>query len=113
VSAQDCLLCDVLGNHSLAEALSGGENDVSGLIEEVQANDGLDERSVDFRRPVPVVVGHGFEALKAAAFTPALKTTLRAVLVLDDGYLLEELERAPALFGSDCNEVIKAVGSGR
>jgi len=112
VSAQDRLLGNVLGDHGLAETLGRGKYDVSGLVEEVQANDGLDERPVDFGRPVPVVVGHGFEALEAAAFESALKPALRAVLVLDDGYLLKELKGAPAFLGGERNEVIKAVGSG-
>jgi hypothetical protein len=65
-----------------------------------------------FCRPVPVVVGHGFEALEAASFESALEPALCAVLVLDDGDLLEELDRAPALLGSERDQVVKTVGRG-
>jgi len=42
------------------------------VTDEVEAQDGLDERAIDLGGPVPVVVGHGLEALEAAAFEAPL-----------------------------------------
>ena len=58
------------------------------------------------------MIAHGFEALEAAALESALEAALGAVLVLDNGDLLEELERAPTLLGRECDEVVKPVGGG-
>ncbi|MBK6514000.1 MAG: hypothetical protein IPG04_07735 [Polyangiaceae bacterium] len=78
-------------------------------LEEVEAHDGLDERSLDLRGPVPVEVGHGLESLEAAACATPIKPASGAVLLLDVDHVLKELLRAPSLLGRQRDQII---GSG-
>ena len=64
---EDGLVGDVLGDHRLAEALRGDEDEVAGRGEEVEAERGLDGGAVDAVRPGPVEGVHRGEAAEAAA----------------------------------------------
>ena len=54
-------ICDVLGQHGLAQALGSDQYDIAILGEEVESEGGFDESPVDSLGPVPVEVAHWFE----------------------------------------------------
>ncbi len=108
VSREDGLVRDVLGDHGLAEPLRRDEHDVASRLEEVEAHDGLDERSLDLRGPVPVEVGHGLESLEAAACATPIEPASGAVLLLDVDHVLKELLRAPSLLGRQRDQIIES-----
>jgi hypothetical protein len=91
----------------LPEPLRRDEHDVASRLEEVEAHDGLDERSLDLRGPVPVEVGHGLESLEAAACATPIKPASGAVLLLDVDHVLKELLRAPSLLGRQRDQIIE------
>src|SRR6478609_1100699 len=103
---------DVLSDHGFPEPLWRGENDVARLGNEVETEDGLNERSVDFGRPAPIIVRHGFESIETCSLETSLKPASAAVLLLERCEMLEELDCAPALLGCERDEVVKAIGRG-
>lgn len=103
-------MCNVLRDHGLAEALSRGEDDVSGLGQEVESEHGLDEGSVDLGWPAPVEVGHGLEALEPATLDAPVETTLGAVLFFERGDVLEELEGTEALLSGQGDQIVEPLG---
>lgn len=60
-------MADVLSDHGLAEALGCDEHDVARGTEELEADGGLNERTVDLRRPVPIVVGDRLEGTEVTS----------------------------------------------
>jgi hypothetical protein len=108
--ARTAAWADVLGNHRLAEALGGDEDDVAGVGEEVEMQDGLDGGAVDTLGPVPVEVAYGQEAAEAAAEQAAFEAAAGAFLLLEFGQVLEELGGAPAALGGERDDVIEVGG---
>ncbi len=74
-------MSDILGNHGLAQALRRDEHDVARLGDEVQAEHRLNQGPVDFLRPIPVIVDHGFESLEATSFEATLEAAPSAVFL--------------------------------
>jgi len=88
---EDRLVCDVLGDHGLAEALRRDEDDATRRPEEVETDSGLHEGAIDLRRPVPVLVGDRLEATEVASRQTRLEASPAALPLLDVGEMLEEL----------------------
>ena len=55
----------VLRDHRLADAVRADEDDVGGLLEEVQGEQFLEELAIDFFGPGVIEVGDGFELERA------------------------------------------------
>ena len=104
------LVRDVLGDHRLAEALGGDEDEVAAGGEEVEAQGGLDGGAVDARGPGPVEVGHRGEAAEATAQEAAFEAAAGAFLLFDLDEVFEELRRAPAALGGEGDEVVEVRG---
>ena len=101
---------DVLGDHRFAEALGGDEHAVAAGGEEVEVERGLDGGAVDPGGPGPVEGVHGGDAAEAAAEQAPLEAAAGALLVLDVGEMLEELDRTPAALRGEGDEVVEMLG---
>jgi hypothetical protein len=100
---------DVLGDHRLPEPLRRDEDDVVGLLHEVEGDSALDGLAVDALRPGPVEVGHRLEPAELATAEAPFETAAGAVLGLNPRDVLEDLVRAPAVLGGERHDVIEDV----
>ena len=96
MTREDRLVRDVLGDHRLAQALGGDQDEVAAGGEEVEAERGLDDGAVDGGGPGPVEGVHRGEATEATAEQAPLEAAAGAFLLLDLDEVLEELGRAAA-----------------
>ena len=69
ITKQDRVPClssgmrNILGNHCFAQTVGAHQDEVAGFGDEVQCESPFDRGAIDFLGPVPIEVGHGFEAL--------------------------------------------------
>ena len=107
---EDRLVRDVLGDHRLAEALGGDQDEVAGLGQKLQAQGGLDGGAVEAFGPGPVKSVHRGEAAEAAAEEAPFETPAGPFLLLDVDEVLKELSGTPAALGRQRDEVIEVGG---
>ena len=69
---------EILGEHRLAEALRGDEDDVLALGDKVEREDAVDGGAMDLLRPGPLEIGHGLEAADRAPRSAGVRTRWRA-----------------------------------
>ena len=69
----------VLRDHRLADAVWADEDDVGGLLEEVQGEQFFEELAIDLFGPGVIEVGDGFELEEACVAEAALETATFAV----------------------------------
>ena len=103
-------VADVLSDHRLAEAVAAHQDQVARFAQKIERQSTLDHVTFDFRRPVPVEVGHGFEAFDAGVSKPPLHAAARALIGFSAHELLDELLRRPAVFRRPCQKVVQVCG---
>jgi hypothetical protein len=110
VSGEDGLVGDVLSEHGFAEALSGDEDEIAALLEELEAESGFDGGAIDGGGPVPVEVGHRFEGADSGAGQATFKGSAGSFLLLGLDEVFEDLGGAPATLGGLGQEVVEMSG---
>ena len=97
----------ILGEHGLAEALGGDQDDILALGDEVEREDALDGRPMDLLRPGPFEIGHRFEAAEARRLQPAFdaRRARASSSACDEG--VEQDDRTPALLRRARDEIIE------
>src|SRR5712691_12933851 len=68
VAGEDGLMEEILRDHRLPEALSGHEDRVLALGDEVERQDAFHAGAMDLLGPGPLKIGHGLEATDAGLF---------------------------------------------
>ena len=110
MAVQNRLVPGVLGDHGLAESLRADEDEILRVSQKVEAEDALDQGPIDRFGPLPLKVGHRFEAPQARALEAALETAAGAVLELGGCKGCQERDGGPAIFGGTRQEVIQILG---
>jgi hypothetical protein len=82
---KDGSMGEILGDHGLAQSSGGDEHDVAYPLEEVEREQGLDQRAIDLGGPIPIEVGHRLEFLQARARHSTLQAAASAVLLFEVG----------------------------
>jgi hypothetical protein len=54
---------DILRDHRFAQAVAAHQDQVAAFLEKVQSQGAIEDVAFDFRRPGPIEVGQGLEAL--------------------------------------------------
>jgi hypothetical protein len=101
---------DVAGQHGLAQALGGDEDEIVPLAHEVAAERSVDHPAVDLRGPVPVEFVDGLEAPEVGGVQSALQRAPLALAKLLADQLFEHNGRAPAPLGGSREEVVEIGG---
>ena len=73
----------VLRDHGLADAVRADEDDVGGLVEEVQGEEFFEELAIDLFGPGVIEVRDGFELEEPCIAEPALETATLPFALLD------------------------------
>jgi hypothetical protein len=107
---EDRLVCDVLGDHRLAEALGRDEDEVAAGGEEVEVECRLDGGAVNPGGPGPIEGVHRGEAADPTAQEAAFEAAAGAFQLFDLDEVLEELRRAPAALGRQRDQVVEVRG---
>jgi hypothetical protein len=110
VAGQDGLVDQILGEHRLAEAVRGDDDDVLALGEEVEGQDAFDRGPMDVRGPLPFEIGHGLVAPEARILEAPFHARLQARGELRVGQPFELHDRAPAFLRGARDEVIELAG---
>jgi len=76
------LMRDVLRQHGFPGAVLADQDDIGGILEEVERHQGLDGGAVAALRPVPVEVAERFEAADLRRLQPPLQTAAGPFLFL-------------------------------
>jgi hypothetical protein len=87
------------------------QNQIVGLGEELETEDGLDGGAIDARGPGSIEVAHRGEAPDPAARQAALETAPGAFLLFGLGEMLEELGGTPPALGGLREEIVEVGGS--
>ena len=82
MAVKDRLVCDIFGDHRLAEPVGRDEDDVGDLLEEVERHQGFDRRPVAALGPRPVEVLQGLEAADMGLGQAAFESAAGAFLLL-------------------------------
>ena len=104
---------DVLGEHGLAEALRPDEQHIVGEREKVEGEDPFEGAAVQGGGPVPIPVGHWFEAAEARGGEAAFDAAALPVLELGGDDAFEQHGGTPAPLGGLGDEVVEVVGGAR
>ncbi len=80
----------VLGDHGFADTVGADQDDVGGLLEEVQGEQLIEELAIDFFGPGVIEVGDGFELEEARVAEATLEAPTLPFAFLD----LEDALRA-------------------
>ena len=101
------LVRDVLGNHGLAQALGGDQNDVAYLGKKVQSKRGFYIAAFDTLGPCPIEIGHWFEAADMATSETTFQTPAGAIRRLEFVDILQELNVAEPPLGCPRDQIVQ------
>jgi hypothetical protein len=107
---QDRLIDEILGKHRLPQAVRRDKDDVLAFGQEVEREDAVDRGPMNLFGPVPLEVGHRFEAAEARVSQPALHALSRPGVEFGLDKVFEQDDRAPALLCGARDEIIQLVG---
>jgi hypothetical protein len=110
MAGQHGLIGDVLGDHRFPQPLSGDQNQIVTLDQEVQAQGGVDGGAIEVSGPGPVERTHGGEAPDFRAGEAPLQGTAGAVLEFGLDEVLEELGGAEAPLGGQGDQIVEVGG---
>jgi hypothetical protein len=98
---------EVFREHRLTQAVRGDEDDVLSFREKVEGEDAFDRGTVDLFRPVPFLIGHGFEAAEACVSKPAFDAVPHAGIELRLREVFKQDDGTPALLRRAGDEIIQ------
>src|SRR6266571_9158409 len=82
MAVDQSLMGDVAGEGRLADAVGADQDDVGGVLEEVERHQGVEGRTVAAFGPGPIEVADGLEATDMSGAEPALEAAAAALLLL-------------------------------
>lgn len=106
---KDSTVGDVPCDHGFAEAVATDEDEIACLTDEVKREGLFDNDAIDLSGPVPVEIGHGFEATDAREAETMFETEPGAFGGFDIAQFLDDPARIPAFSGRPRDEVIEVL----